>query len=202
MAQKETEKEKKIYSKALEEAKKSLGILSGEQLEKLKQRINDLEQNLEEANKKSERALSMAQQTKRGHVYVVSNIGSFGENIYKIGMTRRLDPIDRVKELGDASVPFTFDLHAMIYTEDAPKLESLLHNKFSSFRVNKINNRKEYFNVTIEDIEKCISENFNGEFELIKEYEAKEYFESKMMEKEQKDKKIEKEKFPNDLFNN
>ncbi|MGC6523951.1 MAG: DUF4041 domain-containing protein [Flavobacteriaceae bacterium] len=202
LAQKETEKEKKIYSKALEEAKKSLGILSGEQLEKLKQRINDLEQNLEEANKKSERALSMAQQTKRGHVYVVSNIGSFGENIYKIGMTRRLDPIDRVKELGDASVPFTFDLHAMIYTEDAPKLESLLHNKFSSFRVNKINNRKEYFNVTIEDIEKCISENFNGEFELIKEYEAKEYFESKMMEKEQKDKKIEKEKFPNDLFNN
>jgi hypothetical protein len=115
-------------------------------------------------------------------------------------MTRRLDPIDRVKELGDASVPFTFDLHAMIYTEDAPKLESLLHNKFTSLRVNKINNRKEYFNVTIEDIEECISENFDGEFELIKEYEAKEYFESKMMEKDEEDKKLEKEKFPDDLF--
>jgi len=201
-AQKDAEREKKIYNKALLEAKKSLGILSGEQLEKLKRRINDLEQDLVNANKKSERALSMAQQTKRGHVYVVSNIGSFGENIYKIGMTRRLDPIDRVKELGDASVPFTFDLHAMIYTDDAPKLESLLHKQFSNLRVNKINNRKEYFSVSIDDIESCISKNFDGEFELIKEYEAKEYFESKIMEKNDEDKKTEKEKFPNNLFNN
>ena len=77
-----------------------------------------------EAQEKKERALSMAQQTKRGHVYVISNIGSFGENVYKIGMTRRLEPTDRVKELGDASVPFQFDIHAMIYSDEAPTLEN------------------------------------------------------------------------------
>jgi hypothetical protein len=86
---------------------------------------------LQEAIEKKERALSMAQQTKRGYVYVISNIGSFGENVYKIGMTRRLEPIDRVKELGDASVPFQFDVHALVYSEDAPRLESMLHKEFS-----------------------------------------------------------------------
>lgn len=65
----------------------------------------------------------MAQQTKSGHVYIISNIGSFGENVYKIGMTRRLEPTDRVRELGDASVPFPFDIHAMIYSEDALNLK-------------------------------------------------------------------------------
>ncbi len=79
--------------------------------------------NLKKQKRKYQRALSMAQQTRRGHVYVISNIGSFGEEVFKIGMTRRLEPMDRVKELGDASVPFSFDVHAMIYSEDAPALE-------------------------------------------------------------------------------
>ena len=111
----------------------------------LMSKIKELELKLEEAHTKKEKALSMAQQTKRGHVYVISNIGSFGENLYKIGMTRRLEPVDRVKELGDASVPFPFDIHAMIFSENAPDLEKSLHNTFNNRRVNKINTRKEFF---------------------------------------------------------
>ena len=94
----------------------------------------------------------MAQQTRRGHVYIISNIGSFGENVYKIGLTRRLEPLDRVKELGDASVPFPFDVHAMIYSEDAPTLERELHQLFKHHEVNKVNTRKEFFNTSLTEI--------------------------------------------------
>jgi chromosome segregation ATPase len=110
---KEEEKYEKLLNKAKVEAEKA----AGEKLEKLNEQMERLKLELEEAHAKSERAKSMAQQTKSGHVYVISNIGSFGENVYKIGMTRRLEPQDRVKELGDASVPFTFDVHAMIYSD-------------------------------------------------------------------------------------
>ncbi len=101
-----------------------------------------------------ERALSMAQQTKAGHVYVISNIGSFGDNVFKIGMTRRLEPMDRVKELGDASVPFEFDVHAMIYSDNAPELENIMHKEFDSRRVKLINSRKEFIKVKLQEIEK------------------------------------------------
>jgi hypothetical protein len=97
--------------------------------------------------------MSMAQQTKRGHVYIISNIGSFGEQVYKIGMTRRLEPTDRIRELGDASVPFHFDIHAMIYSEDARTLENELHKSFSHKKVNMLNYRKEFFKVTLDEIE-------------------------------------------------
>ena len=118
-AEKEEEKYRKLLEKVKEEARKALGV---EDNEKLQSRIEELEKSLQEANEKKERAQSMAEQTRVGHIYVVSNIGSFGEDIVKIGMTRRLNPEERVKELGDASVPFVFDTHAMIYTEDAPAI--------------------------------------------------------------------------------
>jgi hypothetical protein len=95
----------------------------------------------------------LAELTKAGYVYVISNIGSFGENVFKIGMTRRLEPMDRVRELGDASVPFAFDVHAMVYDEDAPALESELHRHFADRSVNLVNMRKEFFNVGIDEIE-------------------------------------------------
>lgn len=98
----------------------------------------------------------MAQQTRTGNVYIISNIGSFGEDVYKIGMTRRLDPLDRVRELGDASVPFEFDVHAMIYAEDAPALEKQLHKKFLKSQLNKINPRKEFFKLNIHDVRNYI----------------------------------------------
>ena len=98
----------------------------------------------------------MAQQTRRGHVYIISNVGSFGDGIYKIGMTRRLEPLDRVKELGDASVPFPFDVHAMIESTDAPLLESALHDEFSLHRVNRVNKRKEFFHAPLAEIRRLV----------------------------------------------
>ncbi len=111
-----------------------------------------------------ERAISRAQLTKSGHVYVVSNIGSFGENVYKIGLTRRLDPDDRIRELGDASVPFPFDVHAMIYAENAPDLEQTLHHAFDSRRVNLVNMRKEFFAVSLSEIAKAAQDHGSVEF--------------------------------------
>ena len=83
---------------------------------------------------------------------MISNIGSFGEHVYKIGMTRRLDPLERIQELGDASVPFEFDVHAVIFAEDAPALEAELHRAFAGRRVNQVNERKEFFKVSIDEI--------------------------------------------------
>ena len=98
----------------------------------------------------------MAQQNKRGHVYIISNVGSFGEGTFKVGMTRRLEPLERVKELGYASVPFSFDVHAMIYSEDVPGLESTLHKVFDDVRVNKVNHRKVFFRTTLLKIKEAI----------------------------------------------
>lgn len=121
-----------------------------------------------------ERAISRAQMTRSGHVYVISNVGSFGEDVYKIGMTRRLDPMDRVRELGDASVPFRFDVHAIIYSEDAPTLENKLHKKFHHRRVNYINHRREFFRVSLDEITKAVHE-YHGEIEFTLLAEADEY---------------------------
>jgi Meiotically up-regulated gene 113 len=143
----------------------------------LQHKISELERELEEAQLKKERALSMAQQTKRGHVYIISNIGSFGENVFKIGMTRRLEPMDRIRELGDASVPFRFDVHALIYSDEARTLEYELHKAFSEKALNLFNFRKEFFNVTLEEIESKIKElGFSAEF--TSEPEAMEYKET------------------------
>ncbi|WP_206669080.1 DUF4041 domain-containing protein [Flavobacterium pectinovorum] len=169
-AQKQAEKEEETYQKALLKARKEVEKATGELQEELNSKILILEQELLLAQEKKERALSMAQQTKRGHVYIISNIGSFGENVYKIGMTRRLEPIDRVKELGDASVPFQFDVHAMIYSDEARTLENELHKAFSNKKVNMLNYRKEFFNVTLEEIEEKIYElGFKAEFTILPE---------------------------------
>jgi hypothetical protein len=176
-AQKEAEKEESLYQKALDKARKELESATGKKNEELITQIEKLERELEEAKEKKERAISMAQQTKRGHVYVISNIGSFGENVYKIGMTRRLEPIDRIKELGDASVPFQFDIHAMIYSEEAPTLENELHKAFSNKKVNMLNYRKEFFNVTLDEIEQKTKE-IGLEAEFSRLPEAMEYRET------------------------
>lgn len=169
-AQKQAEKEEETYQKALLKARKEVEKATGELQEELNTKILILEQELLLAQEKKELAMSMAQQTKRGHVYIISNIGSFGENVYKIGMTRRLEPIDRVKELGDASVPFQFDVHAMIYSDEARTLENELHKAFSNKKVNMLNYRKEFFNVNLEEIEKKIDElGFEAEFTILPE---------------------------------
>jgi hypothetical protein len=157
-ALKEAEKEERLLEKAMREAEKKLSLAADEEKSKLEEELELLRQQLAEAEDKGQRALSMAQQTKRGHVYIISNVGSFGENVYKIGLTRRLEPLDRVKELGDASVPFSFDVHAMIHSEDAPSLEKELHDTFDLNRLNKVNYRKEFFSIPISDIKSKIEE--------------------------------------------
>jgi hypothetical protein len=181
-AEKDEEKFKKLLEKAQREAEKS----TGSKLNELTEKIALLSQELEEAHEKSERAKSMAQQTKIGHVYVISNIGSFGENVYKIGMTRRLEPLDRVKELGDASVPFIFDVHAMIHSNDAPALESALHKKFDLKRLNLVNNRKEFFRVNLTEIEEEVL-NISPDAEFIETAEARDYRESQSILAQQKE---------------
>lgn len=169
-AQKQAEKEEETFQRALIKARKEVDQATGELQEQLNAKILLLEQELLSAQEKKERAISMAQQTKRGHVYIISNIGSFGDNVYKIGMTRRLEPIDRVRELGDASVPFQFDVHAMIYSDEARTLENELHKAFTNRKVNMMNYRKEFFNVSLEEIESKITElGFDAEFTILPE---------------------------------
>ena len=148
----------KIKSEAIAELEKKIAEQTESERAVYQKELEQLKSELEEAHQKFERARSRAQDTKQGHVYIISNIGSFGEGILKIGMTRRMEPMDRVKELGDASVPFTFDVHALIESEDAPGLESTLHRVFDDRRVNKVNRRKEYFYAKIDDIEKELKE--------------------------------------------
>lgn len=176
-AQADAEKEEIQYQKALQKAHEQLSKAKEEEMGVLNAQIEELNRKLAEAEAKKERALSMAQQTRSGHVYVISNIGSFGENVYKIGMTRRLEPLDRVRELGDASVPFLFDVHAMIYSKDAPKLERSLHTIFNDNRVNMVNGRKEFFNVSLDHVEQEVKK-LGEMIEFTKIVEAKEYNET------------------------
>lgn len=189
--------EEEKYKKLLDKAKGEAAKAAGDELEKLNEKIASLGQELEEAHAKSERAISMAQQTKSGHVYVISNMGSFGENVYKIGMTRRLEPLDRVKELGDASVPFLFDVHAIIYSEDAPALENAIQRNFDSRRLNLVNQRKEFFNVHLSDIEDEVKK-IAPEAEFIETAEAREYRESQSI-RAQKEKVASEVELPNEI---
>jgi hypothetical protein len=154
-AKAEAEKEEAAKAAALEKAKAELAAndATSKQHEKLEALVSRLENELKSALDQKAKAIARAQLTRSGHVYVLSNVGSFGENIYKIGLTRRLDPFDRVEELGDASVPFPFDVHAIIFAEDAPALETKLHKAFADRRVNLVNMRKEYFKVTLDEIQ-------------------------------------------------
>lgn len=175
---KEAEKEEWILQKALETARKELAKAHGEQRDQYEAQLAELEVKQQEVEARSERAMSMAQQTRRGHVYVISNIGSFGKNVFKIGMTRRLEPNDRVKELSDASVPFDFDVHAMIYSDDAPALENKLHQLFNMSSVNKVNPRKEFFSLNLSEIRQAVEKNGMNEIHWTMKAEALEYRES------------------------
>jgi hypothetical protein len=172
-AQEEEEHYEKMLAKARAEAAKT----TGQQLEAFTSQIKILEQDLAEAHAKFERAQAMAEKTQSGYVYIISNVGSFGEDVVKIGLTRRLDPADRVKELGDASVPFVFDTHAIIYSEDAPALERALHNEFEKTRVNAQNNRKEFFRISLESVEDAVKR-LAPEAAFFKDVEAQEYRET------------------------
>ena len=159
------EKEEQNYQKALEAARKEFETAAAdnrENTEKLKDKISKLEESLEEATGNKLRALSRAEVTRSGYIYIISNIGSFGKDIYKIGLTRRLEPEDRIKELSGAAVPFKYDVHALIFSEDAPSLENALHTALEEKRVNLVNKRKEFFNCSLEAIKNICQQHEAG----------------------------------------
>jgi hypothetical protein len=147
----EATREREVVEVALARALADAGGKHAAEVERLREM-------LAAAEAKSQRAVSMAQQTKRGNVYVISNVGSFGEGVFKVGMTRRLDPQDRVDELSSAPVPFPFDVHLMIPSDDAPALEHAMHKSLHRQRVNKANPRKEFFRVSLADIQNAATE--------------------------------------------
>lgn len=170
---KKLEKERTQYQKALSDAKKQLEE-SGPTPE-LEQKISDLEANLSEVEHGISDVDYREANQRAGYVYVISNIGAFGEDVYKIGMTRRLDPMERVRELGDASVPFTFDIHALIFSDDAPSLEAALHREFDDRRVNMVNNRREFFRVSLDEIKEVVKKNYDKTVEFFDEPDAEQY---------------------------
>jgi len=170
-AEREEAKYEALLDKARKEAEGTVGN------EALSEKIAKLEAELATAHAATERARAMAEMTKTGYVYIISNIGSFGEDVVKIGLTRRLDPDDRVRELGDASVPFSFDTHAMIYSENAPALEAALHNEFAGQRINLQNMRKEFFRVDIDAVEEAVTR-LAPDAAFFKDREAQEWHET------------------------
>lgn len=173
--------EEQRRQQALETARAELATKSAEDREVYEKKVRDLEVQLEAAKSERERATSMAQITRKGRVYIISNLGSFGDGVFKIGMTRRTDPDERIRELGDASVPFGFDVHAMLETDDAPALESTLHRHFEAGRMNKVNLRKEFFRVSIDEIGRACQE-MGLHVRLTKLAEAREYRQTQALE--------------------
>ena len=172
-------KEQTHYQTAYEKVLKQLETNPDNQ--ELLEKKKELENALEEIEKAIKDVDYREANQRAGYVYVISNIGAFGENVYKIGMTRRLDPQERVDELGDASVPFKFDVHAMIFSDDAPALENALHKAFENRKLNMVNQRREFFNVTLEEIKEVVKKNFDKTVEFVDVADAEQFRISKKM---------------------
>lgn len=178
-ARRETEKEKTHYEQALSKTLKQIeSELNEEKKAALQEKAEALQASIDDVNSRLSDIDYRQANQKAGYVYIISNIGAFGSDVYKIGMTRRLEPFDRIRELGDASVPFYFDVHAMIFSDNAPQLEAALHQAFADRRINKVNYRKEYFKVTLEEIKEVIKKNHDKTVDYYDLPEAKEYRES------------------------
>lgn len=176
---KKLEKERRQYADAMAALKKQAEA-SGATPE-IEAKMAELSANLGEVDAGIADVDYREANQKAGYVYVISNIGSFGEGVYKIGMTRRLDPMERVRELGDASVPFKFDVHALIFTDDAPALEAALHREFADRRVNMVNSRREFFRVSLDEIERVVTANYDKTVEFVESAEAEQYRMSEAM---------------------
>ena len=170
---KKIEKEQTHYQTAYEKLLKQLKEHPDN--EDLLSKKVELENQLTDINKAIKDIDYREANQKAGYVYIISNIGAFGENVYKIGMTRRLDPQDRVDELGDASVPFNFDVHAMIFSDNAPALEAALHKAFEDRKLNMVNTRREFFNVTLDEIKDVVKKNFDKTVEFIDVPDAEQF---------------------------
>lgn len=174
-ARKKIIKEQSHYEQALKNLQKQLENASPEQTQNLIEKQKEIEAQLSTIAQSVKDIDYREANQRAGYVYIISNIGAFGKDVYKIGMTRRLEPMDRVDELGDASVPFKFDIHALIFSEDAPTLENALHKAFESKKVNMINTRREFFRVTLDEIKSVVKANFDKTVEFIDFPEAEEF---------------------------
>ncbi len=178
---KAAEREEKQQNTALNKALKELGKAHSEQRTSLLATIALLENKVAGA-KERVRRVSMAEKTRAGHVYVISNAGSFGGEVFKVGMTRRIDPLERVRELGDASVPFRYDVHAMVYADNAPGMENEMHRRMESTRMNLVNRRREFFRISLDEIEGHVHAVLGADAEFIRLMPAPEYRESLAMQ--------------------
>lgn len=169
------EKEQRHYINALKKVQEQIKKATGKEKADLQVKKQELESQLSDIDKSLKDIDYREANQKAGYVYIISNIGAFGENVYKIGMTRRLDPTERVDELGDASVPFAFDIHAMIFSDNAPALESALHRAFEKRKLNWVNQRREFFNVTLDEIKKVVAANYDKTAEFIETAAAEQY---------------------------
>lgn len=181
---KDIEKELNHYNRQIEQLNVLKSKSPAEDLQHLEDRSLFIEERINELNREIEEMDFREANKKAGYVYVISNIGSFGENVYKIGMTRRLEPKDRIDELSCASVPFKFDIHAMIFCEDAPKLEAELHKAFDKYKVNAVNSRKEFFRVDIEKIKEEVRNNYDKTVEFIDSPYSEQYIETMKLKAE------------------
>lgn len=185
---KKLEKEEQHFNNALEKYNKQLQTANEILKIEIQSKMAEVNLQLERIKKEKEVVDYREQNARAGYVYIISNIGSFGENVYKIGMTRRLEPLERVNELGSASVPFNFDIHAMIFSNDAPSLENKLHKEFADKQINKVNPRKEFFKVSLDEIVKKVNSNHDATVEFTMVAEAEDYRKSIKIEEGKFDK--------------
>lgn len=180
-ARKKVEKEQAHYSNALTKIIQQLSHAAPEDTPALEAKKAEIEEQLGVLGNSLAQIDYRAANQKAGYVYIISNVGAFGDGVYKIGMTRRLEPMDRIDELGDASVPFDFDVHALIFSEDAPGLEAALHRAFESRKLNMVNTRREFFRVSLDEIKKVIRDNFDKTVEFVDIPPAEQYRQSELM---------------------
>ncbi|MGT2949576.1 DUF4041 domain-containing protein [Streptococcus devriesei] len=172
---KQLDKDRKHFKQMVDNVEKLLETAASDEVEKLKLQLAEYQEKLSELDELEEDIDYREGHATAGYVYIISNIGSFGENVYKIGVTRRLEPLERIRELSSASVPFRFDVHALIFSEEAFALETDLHNQLAAYRVNKVNGRKEYFKVPFEEIKSILEKHKVLAIELSEQAEAFEY---------------------------
>jgi len=174
-ARKKIEKEETHFNQVIAELQARMNAAAASEKAQYEAKLREYQEQLAAVQKDKEEVAFREQSTRAGYVYIISNLGSFGEDAYKIGVTRRLEPQERIDELGDASVPFEFDVHAMIFSEDAPSLEGALHEHFADRTMNKVNPRKEFFRVRRDEIEEVVRTHHNKVVEFTKIAKAEDF---------------------------
>ena len=182
-ARKKIEKEQKHYANALKKVIQQLATASADEIAALEEKKKELEGQLSTLDDSMQQIDYREANQKAGYVYIISNVGAFGEGVYKIGMTRRLEPMDRIDELGDASVPFDFDVHALIFSDNAPGLEAALHKAFEDRKLNMVNTRREFFRVSLDEIKAIVKQNFDQTVDFVDVPPAEQYRQSELMRK-------------------